>query len=411
MRVHLAMTRTKKKAQRGVKSLISCTVCDKKFGLESKLQRHLLENHVKGVTVELPDRESASEGQWRAHEGVQKALGVANGALAETDDPEGALCPQCLPDSNEKKWKNPLSLATHIMSKHCDELSDADGNEQVEARSKLAEGLEESERVSTTKKRSARAVESPVEDVAKRTKLLCVDVSQKGALVPPSATLPNPPKAIKPAAKAEPDLVDPVEKRVVTNKRPAEVCSSGILGDAKKPKISSPKPRGVTVKPSLPVPSAARALGEFDGTTSPPASKAEDTERVTADPESGSKATVPKTVTANRPPLTPKTSSAAKACTEAGAKPAVTSAPVGTNTAAEDAAALAAAAAATVIATTPTKQTLVAEPSPLGGLSRTIVSRGFDMDSGDVCDFPSSVERAYYRSSRKLESGGDTTRR
>lgn len=405
------MTRTKKKAPGGGKTLIPCTVCDKKFGLESKLQRHLLLNHVEGVTVELPDRESVSDGQWRAHQGVQKALGVANGAVANTSDPEGVVCPQCLPDASEKKWKSPLSLATHIMSKHCDELSDMDSEENPDAQSNLAGEPEESERVSTTKKRPACEVESPVDDVAKRTKLLCVDMTQKGALVPPSDSLPNPPDAIKQAAKAEPDLLDANGKCDASVKRPAEEEEPGDPGLAKKRKLSTPEGLEGSSKLTSPEQSVAGRPDNPGDPTTPAASQSESSGQGAFETASKVKVSFPRTVTANRPPLTPK-ASGTKSLAKVGAKPndSVVS-PAGASKSNVDAVALAAAAAASVIATDPAKQPLVSEASPLGGLSKTIVSRGFDMDSGDICDFPSSVERAYYRSSRKVETGGGSSRR
>lgn len=407
------MARTKKnKPGGGKKTLIPCTVCGQKFGLASKMQRHLLENHVEGVTVELPDRGSVSDGQWRAHEGVQKALGVANAAVANSSDPEGVLCPQCLPDANEKKWKSPLSLATHIMSKHCDELSDAQDKEQLDdGGSKLAGEPEESERVSMTKKRPACDIESPVEDVAKRTKLLCVDITEKGAVAPPSETLPNPPSAVKPTTKAEPDLLDPSGKCNANGKRSAEESVPGTPDEAKKRKLSTPELREPLSKPSLPGQSTTRQADNAEGPTTPAASQSESAGRGINGTAAETKTPGPSTVTANRPPLTPK-ANGAKASTKAGAKPrgsTVTPATATKSTA--EAIALAAAAAASVIATDSAKQPLVSESSPLGGLSRTIVSRGFDMDSGDICDFPSSVERAYYRSSRKVETGGEPSPR
>lgn len=408
------MTRTKNRKPGGGRILIPCTVCDKKFG-PAKLQRHLLANHVEGVTVELPDRESVSDGQWRAHEGVQKALGVANRAVANTSDPEGALCPQCLPDANDKKWKSPLSLATHIMSKHFNELRDDVGEEHLDTRSKLAGEPEESERVSMTKKRSACEVESPIEAVAKRTKLLCVDMTQKGALVPPSETLPNPPKGVKPATKVEPNLFDTSGKLDANVKRPAQEEAPGPPGEAKKMKFSTLDPREPSSK--LPVPGVS-TVGNLDNSgniTTPAASHSESSGRREIETASEMTAPVPRTVTGNRPPLTPK-ANGTKTCAKIGTKPiGNVLSPSGANKSTVEAVALAAAAAASVIATDPAKQPLVTEASPLGGLSKTIVSRGFDMDSGDICDFPSSVERAYYRSSRsssrRVETGGGSSRR
>jgi hypothetical protein len=419
------MTRPKKQpvASKAAATLLSCTLCDKSFRLETKLQRHLLEQHVAGVSI-AAERPHASEGQRRAHDGVKQALSVANVTMAKCSDPAGAVCPQCVPDAKGKKFKTPVDMACHILSKHCEGLSDDDEEDGKE--SSAADGCdglraersgrcretvaqsERSERVSMTRKRSASAVDVPADDVAKRTKLLCVDVSRQNAVAPPSETLPNPPKPAKPPAKIEPAVVDAsaacVEgpKSKSNLKRAAERVATQEGSDPKKRRLGAAEKTGLRLTfPAL----AEKIL---------PASESH--VRPSGRPANGE--TKPLPVTANRPPPTPKPGGS-RTDAGGGKSPELSQAGVGNHISKKagdsrvpsvscgTSAAMAAAATAAVVATAPQPASLIPLSTPLGGLSTRIVPRGFDMDFGDIGDFPSSVERAYYRSSRKVETGGE----
>jgi hypothetical protein len=451
--------------------LIPCTLCDKSFRLENKLQRHLLEVHVSGVSVPA-EGPQVSDGQRRAHGGVQEALVKANAAMQAATDPAGAFCPVCAPDSKSKRFKTAVDMASHIISKHCQGLSDDDDHdggvaEATGAAADAANGAtvrrsgrgraagpvsEISERVSTTRKRGAEPVADGygVDAVAKRTKLLCVDVTKPGAVAPPPDTLPNPPRPVQPAAKTEPsvegdglksvrrgaapDVRGPpaapgpgptpggTAARAAPEARPKpkeEAAASGKATVGEKRAAAEPArdAGAAAVKKVRPFSAqSARARAPISLVT-PSASTPQTAPAAKSTPSAPQAVAAPaglalsasqcapkrRTTSAGKPPTTPKNlASASKAhsgpraaaAVAAAARPLLVSVSAG-----------AAAAAAAVAA--PVAQTVLAELRPLGGLSTKIVSRGFDLDFEAICDFPSSVTAAYYQSSRQTETASN----
>lgn len=360
--------------------LIKCTICDVRFGMEAKLQRHLLKVHVVGVSVALPVEGTAvSQEQRRAHMGAAAAIEAANKAMQTN-----GACPHCLPSKKGKPFSNALDLATHIIAKHFpgeESLSDdeegkdegvslgaAHAPHRATGVGPIASEISERLPRGSGKRASLNLNVGNAEARAKRTKLLCVDVSKPTAEVPLSVTLPDPPTARRPQPKLEPCMLEP------------KSSASAVSGKESRANGSGSMPPGALPVDPEPAPTAPKrpACAEVE-----PPSVARTRQQSRTPP------------TAMKPPPTPKPPTVAGS-SEKKAGPS----PVGSGSSLP---AVSAVSAGAVIAPKDALASAASPmfglpPGPLGELPERVVTRGFDFDFfADVSDFPSSVVKAYYR--------------
>lgn len=253
-------------------ALVSCQLCEKSFRKRSKLQRHLLQDHPVDVTIlrgRSPIDRVWSEEQRKADEGVQEALAAANKAMACNIDGKGVCCPQCLPQKMEKLFLNVVDLASHMIGKHniISSDSDSDGDDEGTSDreqkstlisepcvsreytnySKLDECTTE---VSEKKLLSKRTLPGSTEMPVKRTKLLCVDVTNDGA-VPPVSSNVGASKAL--VMKVEPVVAKREENGCDPPKLPSKRHAADSSLDHGLTKKAKCEPRDTQAKLSFPV--------------------------------------------------------------------------------------------------------------------------------------------------------------
>jgi hypothetical protein len=400
-------------------NMVACQLCAKPFGKPTKLQRHLLQAHPVDVTIARDGRATSpggpalNEEQLRADEGVRAALAAANLAMQISNTGSGVDCPQCLPDKRGKIFKNAIDLASHMIIKHniIPRDDDSDDDEEsvqqgldlfsVAARQHLIADAEVATRRAAetcpalaaseisekfaSRKRTLPDISSAGADGAKRTKLLCVDVSNDGAKapIPREAVHPIPSLIPKPELKVCSTSVGSLEPGSTSDK------GADLASAEKPPGLARVTPEESThgnrvVKEEL------NDAGALRGETNLP-TRAEEAM------QEKEKAT---TATSKKPPVTPKTAESYRESVLSAVD----------TVALEILAAKQAAMRSVKGVTRPTLQT-EALPSLIPVTGNPLASRakfmtvGFDMDFTDICDFPSSVHRAYYRQAGTVQNG------
>jgi hypothetical protein len=425
-------------------NMVSCQLCAKPFGKPTKLQRHLLQAHPVDVTIardEVRDNAASSPGgggsgggsgdpppllnedQRRADEGVQAALAAANLAMQIGNTGSGVECPQCLPDNRGRLFKNAIDLASHMISKHniipSDDDDDSDEEEEQEERKNRASGLVKAatdlnpaeiglrERLVTADARTGGACHrflattagagpsAPASEVsekltdsrkrglsidasaqagneAKRTKLLCVDVSNDGAKAPAPRDIPSPALAIVP--KPEITICNLEQDTLVVNPNKGSPANEAPKDAAPS---APPFELGVSAAKKEPTPVAADTRRE------PPVSLARSRSPPALETDEGTKVS-----DSHRESVLSAVDAVARDILAANQKSAGPGKRASQSTRPAE-----------------IQPTLIpVSGNPLASRAQ-FMTKGFDMDFTDICDFPSSVHPAYYRQAAVVENG------